>query len=70
MICECGAKVGGWYQASCLECCARLVLTARPSKRHAGCLIGALLRFPGNPGREAILQRVAHLVKGKSDGLL
>jgi hypothetical protein len=47
------------YAAHCLDCCARLVLTASPSKQQAGALLAALVRMPGSPGRARILERVS-----------
>ncbi len=49
----------GSYRMQCLECCARLVLSAHPSKPQAASLLAAIERFPQNPGREQVLACVA-----------
>ena len=49
----------GAYRFQCLECCTRLVLSAYPSKPHAAAMLAAIERFPGNPGRERVLESVA-----------
>lgn len=43
----------------CLECCTRLVLSSHPLKHQASALLAAIERFPGNPGREQVLECVA-----------
>lgn len=48
----------GMYHFSCLECCTRLVLSTRPNKAAAAGMLAAIERFPGNPGRERILECV------------
>lgn len=48
----------GAYRMQCLECCARLVMTAHPDKRQASALLAAIERCPGNPGRAAVLESV------------
>lgn len=48
----------GAYSFKCVECCCRLVLSARPDKRQAAAMLAAIERFPGNPGRERILESV------------
>ncbi|GAA4401174.1 hypothetical protein GCM10023089_02410 [Quisquiliibacterium transsilvanicum] len=48
----------GAYRFQCLECCARLVLSAYPSKPHAAGMLAAIERFPGNPGRARVLESV------------
>jgi hypothetical protein len=44
----------------CLECCTRLVLSTHPSKQLAAAMLAAIERFPGNPGRERVLESVRH----------
>jgi hypothetical protein len=34
------------------------VLSTNPSKRHAATMLAAIDRFPGNPGRDAVLECV------------
>lgn len=48
----------GLYQFQCLECCARLVLSAHPDKRQASAMLAAIARFKDAPGRDAILECV------------
>jgi len=48
----------GAYSFKCVECCCRLVLSARPDKRLAASMLAAIDRFPDNPGRERILECV------------
>lgn len=48
----------GAYSFKCVECCSRLVLSARPDKRQAAAMLAAIERFSDNPGRERILESV------------
>lgn len=48
----------GAYSFKCVECCARLVLSAHPDKRQASAMLAAIDRFQGNPGRAAVLESV------------
>ena len=52
----------GDYRASCIECCARLMRSARPNRRMASVLLAAIARLPGAPDRADIL---AHMKKTK-----
>ena len=63
--CEAYGKnpLSGQYHFSCLECCTRLVLSTRPDKRQAAIMPAAIERFPGNPGRERILECVKQTLK-------
>lgn len=45
----------GAYDFGCLECCARLVLTTRPSIEQRTAMLAAISRFPGAPSRTEIL---------------
>lgn len=45
----------GGYAFACLECCARLVVSAHPSKPQAAVMLAAIARFPGAPSRSDIL---------------
>ena len=58
----------GAYRFQCLDCCTRLVLSAYPSKPHAAAMLAAIERFPGNPGRERVLESVRHGL-AKSDSV-
>lgn len=48
-------KYHGGYRMQCLQCCARLVASARPSRPHQEAMLAAIDRFPGAPPRQAIL---------------
>jgi hypothetical protein len=52
---EAGAP-SGRYQLTCLDCCVRLVDSARPSKRQAAGMLAAIARQPGSPKRADILK--------------
>lgn len=56
--CENSAKHKGTYNAHCVQCCAREVISARPSKMHQENMIDALIRFKGAPTRAAILAEI------------
>ena len=59
----------GAYSFRCVQCCARLVLSTHPNKRHAATMLAAIDRFPGNPGRDAVLECVRQeLTKRHSAG--
>lgn len=61
MTCQQCTQGGGMYHLGCLECCARLVMTTRPSKPRAGTMLAAIARYRGAPEREKITERVAVL---------
>ncbi|MCW5284994.1 hypothetical protein [Verminephrobacter eiseniae] len=48
-------KGWGCYRMQCLQCCARLVASARPSRPHQEAMLAAIERFPGAPSRDAVL---------------
>jgi hypothetical protein len=48
----------GSYQMTCMDCCTRLVLSAHPDKKQAAVMLAAIARFPGAPGRGAVLESV------------
>jgi hypothetical protein len=52
----------GVYHFQCLECCARLVASTYPSKRHAAAMLAAIERFPQSPGRAEVLACVDQLL--------
>ncbi len=52
----------GVYRFQCLECCARLVASTYPSKRHAAAMLAAIERFPQSPGRAEVLACVDQLL--------
>ena len=55
----------GDYQARCLDCCARLVRSARPDRRMASALLAAVARMPGAPDRAEV---IAHLAQTRAGG--
>jgi hypothetical protein len=59
--------LSGVYRLTCLQCCARLVLSTQPDKRQANVMLAAIARQPGAPGRAEVLECVAHeLTKRRS----
>jgi len=56
-------KTGGIYNMACLDCCARLVLTARPSKSEANKLLYYLQRA-SKFTRAQVLKRVGEIQNG------
>lgn len=48
----------GAYRMQCLDCCARLVLSARPSRDQAAVMLDAIARYPDAPRREQITAAV------------
>lgn len=61
MTCKQCTQSGGMYNLGCLECCARLVMSTRPSKPRAGAMLAAIARHRNAPEREKITERVAML---------
>jgi hypothetical protein len=58
-FCEQAKKVGfGVTSTSCTACCARLVLSARPSRRQQEAMFAFIERFPDAPSREEILAHI------------
>ena len=51
--------LSGLYQMTCLGCCTRLVLSARPDKRQAAAMLAAIARCEGSPSRQQVLASVA-----------
>jgi len=47
---------GNTYDLKCLDCCVRLVLSARPSKAHAAGMLACIERTQGTPGRAEIIE--------------
>jgi hypothetical protein len=58
MTCQTCTAAGPVYTLTCLQCCARLVLSAHPLRAQAAGLLAAIARVPGAPGRAAILEAV------------
>ncbi len=55
----------GVYDLMCLDCCARLVLSARPSKAQAAAMLGAIERMPGSPTRAEVIEAVMAELEGE-----
>lgn len=55
-------QYGGVGSMLCVGCCARLVLSARPSRRHQEAMFAAIARFSGSPSREEILACLARML--------
>jgi hypothetical protein len=55
----------GVYDLMCLDCCARLVLSARPSKAIAGAMLAAIERMPGSPARDEVVEAVKAVMEGE-----
>lgn len=51
------------YNMTCVECCARLVVSARKDKAHAMSLLGTALRHRNAPPRDDIMKRVRELLE-------
>jgi len=67
--CESAAKkpLSGIYRFTCVQCCARLVLSAHPDKRQASAMLAAIARFRESPSRADVLECVRqHLTKPPS----
>lgn len=50
-----GKPAGGLYMMGCVQCCARLVRSARPLRRAQDGMLAAIARFPGAPKRADVL---------------
>ena len=58
--CE-NALLNGWvgtYSVSCVDCCTRSVVSARPSKAHQNAMLSALVRFPMSPTKANIISQI------------
>jgi hypothetical protein len=51
----------GGYSMRCVQCCARLIRSARPLKHAQDALLAAIAQRPENPARPAILQALKGL---------
>ena len=54
----------GVYQLQCLDCCARLVMSAHPDRRVAGMLMAAIERYKGAPAKADVAQAVKSIIQG------
>ena len=66
MICEaCATRSAnprsGLYHLDCLDCCARLVMSARPCRRNQEAMLQLIESGRDRPTRESVLQRVREL---------
>ena len=51
----------GCYDFECLDCCARLVASARPHRRQQESMLAAIARVEGSPKRKEILERIKNI---------
>ena len=51
-------RLHGIYQVSCVGCCARLVISARPDKRQQLAILDFIARHEEAPSRADILECV------------
>ena len=51
----------GVYQMQCTECCARLVISARPNKKFQEAMLAAIAMQKGAPDRAQILEHIKGL---------
>ena len=58
---HCASAYRGIGNFSCAGCCARLVMTARPSRQHQEAMLEACQWLPTAPAREAILAQLQTL---------
>lgn len=49
---------GGRYDLHCLQCCARLVRSARPVRRMQETMLAVVTRRDGRPSRAAVLDEL------------
>jgi len=67
MTCKQCIQSSGMYDLKCVECCARLVISTRPSKPRASAMLAAIERINDAPSRDVILDRVKTIASGKAD---
>lgn len=58
VTCEQCDAAGGVYRLDCQRCCARLVLSTRPSRSKASAMLAVIQRMPNAPGRKQVLDAV------------
>lgn len=51
-------KHHGGYRMQCVQCCARLVASARPLRRQQEAMLAAIALFRGAPTRQEVLVRL------------
>lgn len=47
--------VWGGYSMNCVQCCARLMRSARPMRHLQEGILGLLARVPGRPSKEDVI---------------
>jgi len=55
----------GVYNLKCLPCCARLIVSARPSKQHQQALFHTISQLKEAPTQEAIIQFITQFNQAK-----
>lgn len=61
----CKDSPGGAYNIKCVNCCARLVISARPSKTQQEDMLAVIERHKGCPSRADILEIVKKTINYK-----
>lgn len=56
------------YNIHCLDCCARLVRSAKPSRQHAENLIGQI-KILGGPSADAIKRAMRETAQNQAPGV-
>lgn len=51
----------GWYDRTCLDCCARLIVASRFSRERQETMFDVIAKVRNSPSREAILDKVKEL---------
>lgn len=51
----------GVYHVGCVNCCARLVRSAKPSQELANAMLAAITSRNGRPGKAEILKRMEEI---------
>lgn len=52
--------LSGLYTMTCVQCCARMVRSARPLKHAQQAMLAAIARHQGAPSKASILQAIKH----------
>ena len=52
------SQPSGVYQLQCLDCCARLVMSAHPDRLAAGMLMASIERYQGAPAKADVVAAV------------
>lgn len=54
----CASGLRGAYDLNCVACCARLVISARPSKKHQESMLAAIAGYKDGPTREQVIEAI------------